>query len=116
IGEAFAHYPPETLALERGELSEALAHHPSDTLALERGESADAALADAALLAVKSRRTQRRAAYCDRRGRQTSRYVTHHHADTPIFYFRAPQPLPSQTQLFSLSCSGAAQSRPVVCR
>src|SRR5258708_7812404 len=111
LGEPFAHRPSETLALERGELGVAFAHHPSDTLALERGElgrPAHAALADAALLAIKSRHTQRRAAYGDGCCRQTNRYVTHHDGDTPLLYFRAPQPFASQTQPFPLSCSGAA--------
>src|SRR6266404_5092875 len=98
--------PADTLTLERGELGVAFAHHPPETLTLERGESASAflvvesvgarpeavalnrpahaALADAALLAMESRRTQRRAAYGDGRCRQTNRYVTHHDADTPL--------------------------------
>src|SRR5262249_43942475 len=131
LGEAFAHDAPETLALERSELGVAFAHDPPEMLALERGElgealaafltvepvgagpeavalnrPAHAALADAALLAIRSRRTQRRAAHGDGRCRQTNCYVAHHDTDTPLLYFRAPQPLASQTRQFPLSCSG----------
>src|SRR5215469_15738956 len=65
LSVAFTHHSPETLALERGELGVAFTHHAPETLAFGRGKSAHAALADAALLAallaIKSRRTQRRA-------------------------------------------------------
>jgi hypothetical protein len=95
LGVAFARDLPETLALARGELGEAVATSAflvvgAGPKAVAFNRSAHAALADAALLAIKSRHTQRRAAYGDGCCRQTNRYVTHHDADTPLLYFRAP--------------------------
>jgi hypothetical protein len=83
LGEAFVRDPLNALALERGEVGE-FAPGPSTMLALDR---AAPALTDAALVAIKSQRTQRRAAYGDGCCRQTNRYVTHHDDDTPSLYF-----------------------------
>ncbi len=65
-----------------------------------------AAMRSTAASAFSGRRTQRRAAYGNRRSGQTNRYLAHHDAHSIVLSTPAS---PNQTQRFPMSCSSAAQ-------